>query len=170
MDLICTHKRKPMEQCCCKETVSGIWTAKLPENVRTAIANESLGGGNLPKVLQIANAVYRASSATSTVASTAVTPAESTETAGTLPVEAFQRGRGRGRGRFGRGRGGWSQRGRGAAQQGQNKDQKKTTHPDNPPAGCCKQHQKWGKSAYYCVQPSSCPWSQITAPPVEEKD
>ena len=45
VDLICTHKRKPLEQCCCKETVSGIWTAKLPENVRTAIANESLGGG-----------------------------------------------------------------------------------------------------------------------------
>ena len=58
VDLICTHKRKPMEACCCKETVSGIWTAKLPENVRTAIANESLGWGNLPKVLQIDNAVY----------------------------------------------------------------------------------------------------------------
>ena len=40
VDLICTHKQQPMEACCCKETVSGIWTAKLPENVRTAIANQ----------------------------------------------------------------------------------------------------------------------------------
>ena len=145
--------------------------SKIARKCKTAIANESLGGGNLPHVLKIADAVYRASSPPSTVASTTVKPAETTETTGTLPVEAFQRGRGRGRGRFGRGttgRGGQSQRGRGAAQQGQNKDQKKTTHPDNPPASCCKQHQKWGKSAYFCVQPSKCPWSHITAPPVEE--
>ena len=52
VDLICTHKRKPMDACCCKETVSGIWTAKLPENVRTAIANKSLGGREFATCLE----------------------------------------------------------------------------------------------------------------------
>ena len=33
VDLICTHKQRRMEACYCKDTVHGIWTAKLPENV-----------------------------------------------------------------------------------------------------------------------------------------
>ena len=77
---------------------------KLAENVRIAVANQSMGSGNLQNILQMADAVYRASSQTATVAAKAVKSAETTKT-GTLQVEAFQRGRGRGGDRFGRGAG-----------------------------------------------------------------
>ena len=128
-----------------------IWTARLPEKMRTAIANQSLGGGNMQNVLKLADAVYRASlpSGTgTTVAATTVKAAENTETASTLPIEAFQRDRGRGRGRFGRsatGRRGQSKRGRGPSKA--KKDQKKATHPYNRPASCCKQHQRFWKTS-----------------------
>ena len=70
------------------------------------------------------------------------------------------RGRGRGRGEGkGRGRG----RGRGA-QQPQQSGNKGPKHPDLPQGdglGFCGMHHKFGRGAFFCSDPSSCPWKDI---------
>ena len=47
----------------------------------------------------------------------------------------------------------------------------KSDHPDGPPPeGCCKMHKQFGKSAYFCKLPHSCPWEAFTTvPPPKNK-
>ena len=36
--------------------------------------------------------------------------------------------------------------------------------PDDPPAGSCPIHKQYGRAAYYCLQPDSCPMKDYTTP------
>ena len=96
----------------------------------------------------------------------AVATAVLDETQPALPypeVAAFRGFRG---GRGGRGRGARGGRGgRGGAQQPQT-SRKGTKHPDLPPGDFkwCNMHFKWGKGSYFCADPSTCPWKDVTAP------
>ena len=180
--LLCEHRTKPLESCCCKKSVSGIWRSKLPQEVLNGIAGKSLGSGNLEQVLRDADAVYKAfrgpsrlpavtqppaavksgqkvKSATAVAASAA--PALSPETEDPLQVAAIGN-RGRGSNRRGRGytRGGQSQ-GRGGRQ---SSSQPIPPHPDGPPETACRQHLLYGKQAHYCTDRTTCPWRDIISP------
>ena len=106
-------------------------------------------------VIQVADDVFKALNGP-LAATTATTPAvaattKETETPQT-EVAALYRGRGyqgRGRGttRQYRGTRGYRQS-RGAAR----------VHPDGAPSNACSQHRQYGKQAYYCREPLSCPW------------
>ena len=86
-------------------------------------------------------------------------------------VAAVGRGRSRGRGRFrGRARGGGS---RGATQGARQNDQGSQggrandpadRHADGPPENSCRLHWRYGRGAYWCLEPERCPWAQQTTP------
>ena len=85
-----------------------------------------------------------------------------------------QRGQGRGNQRGGNGQNRGQNRGGGSAGGGNNKNRgpysasnprhQGTRHPDLPPFESCKKHWDWGKSAHFCLEPGTCPWSQFYTP------
>ena len=90
----------------------------------------------------------------------------------------FQGGRG-GRGGRGQGRGGRGSRG--GAQPSSSGTQSSATggttrrgtkHPDLPPGEWtgCNLHFRWGRSAYFCAEPSTCPWRDIFTPRPPKKN
>ena len=132
-----------------------MWRAQLPKEVCAAIAGKSIEGDNFDAVIQIADDLFKALNGP-LVATTATTPAvaATTKEAETPPTEvaAINRGRGyqgRGRGatRQYRGTRGYRQT-RGAAR----------VHPDGAPTNACSQHKQYGKQAFFCREPLSCPW------------
>ena len=86
------------------------------------------------------------------------------------------RGRGRGGGGYrsrGQGQRGRGQRGRGAAApatgarapfSANNPRHRCARHPDLPPWEACRKHFEFGKSAFHCVEPLTCPWKNFIAP------
>ena len=53
-------------------------------------------------------------------------------------------------------------RGNGGLAQGQGKPPPKgNPHPDGPPPGACNTHYKYGRSAFKCRKPDSCPWASL---------
>ena len=173
--LICEHKVKPLETCCCKKTVAGIWLSKLPEEVQTALATETLGGGNLEATLMKADAVYytlkKQKPQVAVISEKGGTLSSHTgETNGADQVAAMStRGRGRGSGNSrGRGRGnktlGASNTATTTSSNPKGKHQGIPRHSDAPPETVCRQHWRYGKSAHYCTDRATCPWKDLLAP------
>ena len=134
--LICEHKQKPLQDCCCAKVVMGIWLKQLSPQVKQAIAPMQLGEGKMEETFRVADAVHRSmktetQSMTQPVATIATTNK-------TLPIAALQQARGRGQ-----------------------------RHADNPPQSSCRQHWRFGKSAYYCrgTESSPCPWKEYCTTP-----
>ena len=70
---------------------------------------------------------------------------------------------GPGAGQRGRGRGGYQQQ----QPQHQQQQQRRNYHPNGPPPeGCCPQHKRWGKSAWYCTK-ENCPMKNFTTTPIQ---
>ena len=131
-----------------------MWRAQLPKEVCAAIAGKSIEGENFDTVLQIADDVFKAlngplaaTSATTPAVAATTKEAETPQT----DVDAF-----RGRGYQGRGRGYTRpyREGRGYRQS----RAAARVHPDGPPSNACSQHRQYGKQAYFCREPLSCPW------------
>ena len=136
IDLICEHKQKPLQDCCCAKVVMGIWLKQLSPQVKQAIAPMELGEGKMEETFRVADAVHRSmktekQSITQPVATIVTTNK-------TLPIAALQQARGCGQ-----------------------------RHADNPPQDSCRQHWRFGKSAYYCrdTKSSPCPWKEYCTPP-----
>ena len=143
--------------------VAGIWRLQLPQVVKTQIAGKSLAGPEFETTLKLADDVFRSIQ----------TPSVSATEAGanTSEVEALTSQRGgqaRGRGQGARGQRGRGGRGRGAAATAKQPDQEKTEQ-EKPPSGCCRQHQRYGKKAFYCMLPTKCPWKQYINDPEQNK-
>ena len=162
IDIIC-DKYPPLQGCCCPALVSGMWRSKLPVNVRNAVADMDIGGGNLDATLRKADAVFASDQGTTKL------NAYTKSNGGRGAAGSASRGRGAS-GRGYRGRGGQSRGGATGGQQNQqgaNKMDKSNwgpKHADGPPDTVCAHHWKHGKSAYFCKRPHSCPWVQFTVP------
>ena len=170
VDIVCpTHPK--LQSCCSASLVTGIWKSKLPQSVKAAIAGQSVKNNNFDNLLKLADAVYKATKQKTTPTVAATTPTGT----GAEPAEAaaLQRGQGRGQSNQ-RGRGGGNQQnrggGRGAGNTGGNGSQggagrgRSERHPDNPPKECCSQHFRFGKTAWYCKKPFTCPWRTFVQP------
>ena len=159
--LLCNCRPRPLQQgCCAITTVSGMWRAQLPKEVCAAIAGKSIEGENFDTVIQAADDVFKAlkgplATTNTTTPAVATTTKESKEETSNPEVSAYNNNS-RGRGYQGRGRGATRSRGtyrgyrqsRGAAR----------VHPDGAPSNACSQHKQYGKQAFYCREPLSCPW------------
>ena len=163
---------------CCPDIILTLWKRQLPRNVRDGIADMEFSKATFEAVVRKADKIFGQGKPTPVVA--AVT-ASLDETQPAIPyataeVAAVSRGGGRGGRGFrggGRGRGG-----RGGSNTNSNNNasggsaaaaqprHKGTKHPDLPAGDWkgCQMHFKWGKSAFFCTEPSTCPWKDITAP------
>ena len=162
---------------CCPPIVAALWKRQLSSTVRAGIAHCQFNADTFNQVVQLADDIHATARPVGTVAAVTGSLDE------TLPalqssvvpeVAATSRG-GRGRGRGGRGRGGRGGGGRGGQSnqsnqnqsQGQNQARARsgTKHPDLPPGewSGCNMHFRWGKGAFFCSEPSTCPWKNIYA-------
>ena len=160
----------PLEACCSAETVSALWRRQLPQQVRSAIAGTSLKT-SYDDVLQKADDVYASLGASGApVSAVGNSPDEEDVEVAAFgrPNRGQQRGRPRGRSRGGyRGgqRGGAHAQAQGQGQgQGQGQsNQRGKRHADQPPESACRNHWKFGRAAYFCNSPETCPWASEKA-------
>ena len=161
--LVCKQD-PPMQSCCCATAVSTIWRALLPTEVQQAIATMDLKT-EYSAVLNTADAVWRTLQApkepiTKIAAVTSDVEAEPAEVAALK-----QKGAARGRGVPWR-RGGRGQipatRGRGGLRPPPQR--RPTAHPDGPPENACTIHWNYGKSAFFCLDSTNCPWRSFITP------
>ena len=192
-ELVCKKQTK-FDGCCCVEIVATIWKDILPTTIRTAIAHMDMTT-EFDRAIENADLVYNALKAGSgqqvaaaaPTSATGAIPKTATKSASVTPKKAdldtsadapafdqmnqlteqiaalnknfkkqqkFQSGRGRGAQQKRGGRGGYQPQ----------RDNR--PHPDGPiPENACKVHKSFGKSAYYCLTPSTCPWSAHISPP-----
>ena len=179
---------------CCPDVVSALWKRQIPADVRSGIAHMQFNKANFQAICKLADDIFDSnrpasgsafsvaavSGAGAGVAAQAPPPSFLNETQPGLDypvpeVSAVSRG-GRGgrrpwRGNRG-GRGGQrggaqaSQSGGGSAPAAAGPKHKGTPHPDLP-AGTwqgCSMHFKFGRGAFFCAEPSTCPWKNVFAP------
>ena len=168
VDIVCPEHPK-LQGCCSAALITGMWKQKLPKEVRSAIAGQSVKNGNFDNLLKLADAVHKAITprSTPTVAATNITGQQ--RGAQALPhiptgeeIAAMQRARAQAQNTK-KQRG--NQGGQGASG-GTPKGRRGKRAPDNPPEDACARHWQFGKSAWNCLKPTQCPWrSFITAPP-----
>ena len=170
VDIMCQCD-PPLVDCCGAKTVSALWRRKLPQQVKSRIAGMSLKN-DFETVIQLADDCFATLQPQQVSFVAAAETAESPQTAQALEVAAVGRGRGQNRGQqYNRGysgsrgapRGGQrgGQRGGGAGQHGQAGQQQ---GGDTPPEDACYQHKRYGRKAYFCSDPDSCPWRYQTTP------
>ena len=174
---------------CCPAVVATLWKRHLPSNVRAGIASSAFNKTTFDQVVKLADDIH-ASSAPSSYSVSAVRGAaaqpslDETQPGLQYPVpeaevNAIRNGRG-GRGNRG-GRGGRGFRGNRGNRGGnarsnppQNQNQasggapkhKGTKHPDLPAGDWlgCSMHFRWGRSAFFCSEPATCPWKNVFTP------
>ena len=174
---ICKHN---LECDCCPAVVMSLWKRHLPGQVRAGIAHCNLSKATFDATTQLADDIWSANRPSASVAAiTTPVPSSLDETQPALPyptpeVSAIRSGRGRGgnRGR-GRGRGGRNngqasggQASSGQASGGQASRHKGARHPDLPAGewSGCQMHFRWGRGAFFCSEPGTCPWKNVFAP------
>ena len=161
----------------CLATIFALWKRNLPSSVRAGIAHMEFTKANFNAITQLADDIYESqpSAAVAAVrfdgaAAAAQQSLDVTQPGLTYPVQevnAVTRG-GRGRGnrsrgnRGSRGRGGRGGQGSGQGASGSSRH-KGTKHPDLPAGEWlgCSNHFKFGKGAYFCSEPATCPWKNI---------
>ena len=141
-------KVKPLQGCCCAETVLGIWRRSLPGVVRNAIADLDFNDQTYQQIFDKADNVYQSNAA--------ATPVVATLTKGAAEVSATSTRGGRG----GRNRGGGQGRGGGAGRGAR----RGPRHEDNPPSSACNLHWKFGKKSWTCADRHNCPWRDFESP------
>ena len=157
---------------CCPGNVMALWRRQLPDHVRAGIARKTLNKDDYEETLELADDIFASRAGAGTPMVAAVTSLDETQPAIPFPVPevAAIRGRGRGgraRGRGGRGRGGGSaQATQQQSSQGGARQYRGPKHPDLPQGQWtgCQMHHRWGKSAFFCSEPSTCPWKDIFIP------
>ena len=157
---------------CCPAIVECLWKRQLPSQVRAGIAHIEFSKANFDRVTQLADDIFQTNPAKSISAIAAPAPSLDETQPGLqypVPEVAAVRGAGgRGRSRGGRSRGGRGQ-GRGGAQP--QPRHTGTKHPDLPAGEWrgCGMHFKFGRGAFFCSDPSSCPWKDVyTAKPAKQ--
>ena len=162
LDLLC-KKDPPLTDCCCENSVSGLWRKLLPNPVQRAIAGMEMTADNLEAILQKADDVY------ATMVPNAGPQVAANNWSANQGGGAQRGARGCGRGQRGRG-GAQSNAGQqrapgqnGQAGGNQSNPTRAQRHSDNPPTEACVQHWKYGKGAYYCRKPKTCPWRDYLA-------
>ena len=150
---------------CCPGIITGLWKRQLPSSVTAGIAGKTLTKDNFNEVCQHADDIF-ASNPKPTVA--AITNLNETQPAipyATGEVAAVTRGGRGGRGNRGNRGNRGGRGGRGGSAGAAPPRHKGTKHPDLPDGDWkgCQMHFKWGKGAYFCSEPASCPWKNVIA-------
>ena len=174
----------------CTAVVACLWKRHLSSSVKAQIANVVITKENFKSVCQQADNVHQSNNPAPSVsavrkpasqaAAAATSPLNETQPGLAYPVPEVNAVRNNGRGgRGGRGfRGGRGNRGGGRGggnnQSNQNSGtstqsgprHKGTKHPDLPAGEWlgCSMHFKFGRQAFFCAEPATCPWKNVYTP------
>ena len=144
-ELVC---KRDFVDCCCPAAVGNIWKDMLPKDVKLAVASYDLKT-QWDEALDRADDVYNASKTAHAVAAVNLdetAPALQHDVAA-VKAQAKKKFDIKDRQTWGK----------------YHKDFK----GKNPPSKICIRHYKFGKQAYTCKAPGSCPWESYTAPKPE---
>ena len=166
-------KKGEMRDCvCCPAVVATLWKRQLSSAVRAGIAHCDFNADTFVSVSTLADKIHASSLPGAKVAAAvqqvSAVSLDETQPAIQYPVPevAAIRGRGGGRGR-GRGRGGGRGQNRGSGGQSNQSDSTGPKHKGTKPSPGdwlgCGMHFKFGKNAYFCSEPTSCPWKNVFA-------
>ena len=136
--ICCQHPN--LVGCCAAGVISGMWREKLPAQVRAQLASIKLDDGNFFDHLKNADAIHASYKGGDPIASIDL---DTSADQPALQAAAFK------------------------ATDKKKKVQAKSKsgregvkpHPDGPPPDACNTHYKYGKSAFKCRKPDSCPWA-----------
>ena len=155
---------------CCPANVLALWKRNLSSNVRAGIAHTTFNKANFDSIVQLADDIHESHKATAAVAAVSLNETQPAIPYASVPevAAAARGGGGRGNRGFRGGRGNRGGRGGNQSQRGgqnQGGQQRGTRHPDLPAgeSGFCSMHFRWGRSAFFCSDPGSCPWKDVFA-------
>ena len=152
VDLVC-QKDPPLENCCCATAIGKFWRDMLPPMVRAVVSSMDLKE-DFEGTLEAADCAFNSMAAGAVVAATTVDATTTNDPGAVAAVSRGTRGASNSRGNRSRGRG---------------TPRTQRNDAETPPPGCCDQHVRYGKKAYYCMQKESCPWKDFVSPPVQKQ-
>ena len=159
IDDICQKSIK-LDGCCCAGAVYTLFCIQLPVTVRCQIADMEFNKETYQKVFQTADKIFLSSKTTEMsagVAAVVVTDkAEKGESV--AAVSKPQKGQNGGGGKpwwKNKSNRGNSNSGSGA---GAASGTQRIRHKSKPPAACCDNHYRWADSAWFCLEPLTCPF------------
>ena len=148
INTIC-EQHPTLENCCSAGVIYGMWKEKLPPEVRQNVAGMPFVGRlALDALMRKADSVYDNLAAARPVAAVYSADLDTSADEPALQVAAATSA----------GRGRWRKPG------GQSQPPDRSAikpHPDGPPQGACNTHFKYGRAAFKCRKPDSCPWAHL---------
>ena len=156
---VCKKPAAKLVGCCCAGHVQALWSMQLPVNVRGHISDMEFSAETYKDIFQSADRVYLSAKSVSVAVVTkqvAATSLDETVSAfephNQMEVAAVAAAKPKKKKNKNKGQGG----------QGQKPARKR--HESNPPEACCDRHYTHGAGAWYCLQPSTCPWASRVTP------
>ena len=183
-DMMCQNATK-LETCCCSVGVGARWRNLLPPEVKAQVAGMPLKKKTeFEAAIKKADEVFQAVKVNQPVSAVAVKKPATAGAKSKKPVDldtsadapaldqmahladqiaAFNKNYQKSKNSGGASRG--AQQKRGPAGKPQARGRAPKPHPDGPPEEACDIHWRFGRSAYYCLSPSTCPWHDIKSVP-----
>ena len=168
MNDVCKKATK-LDGCCCDGAVLALWSLQLPSNIRAHISGKVFNKNTYKQVFQDADEVYLSSKQVTVAALMSESSRGASALDETLPafsqqnqpqVAAVSSNKGS-NSNSGSGNGGKNKKNKNK-NQNQSRGQKHNSVPDNLAEKMCDRHYRHGAGAWYCLQPSSCPWASKT--------
>ena len=162
-------KATKLDGCCCDGAVLALWSLQLPSNIRAHISGKVFNKNTYKQVFQDADEVYLSSKQVTVAALMSESSRGASALDETLPafsqqnqpqVAAVSSNKGS-NSNSGSGNGGKNKKNKNK-NQNQSRGQKHNSVPDNLAEKMCDRHYRHGAGAWYCLQPSSCPWASKT--------
>ena len=157
---VCKKPAAKLVGCCCAGHVQALWSMQLPVNVRGHISDMEFSAATYKDIFQSADRVYLSAKSVSVavIAKPQVSAVSLDETVAAfepqnqpqvaaVAAKPNKPNKGKGKGNK------------------NNKGQKppRKRHESMPPEACCDRHYSHGAGAWYCLQPTTCPWvSKVT--------
>ena len=162
------QKPVKLEGCCCAGAALAIWSNQLPINIRAHISNMTFDKNTYKSVFEAADRVFN-SARQSNVAVAAITAKPSLdETQSAFSPQNQPSGEVAAYTKSQNGQNGGKNKKNKNKNQNQNKNQsrgkKHSSVPEAQADKMCDRHYRHGASAWYCLNPSSCPWADKVTP------
>ena len=164
VDDVCKKPVK-LEGCCCPSAVEALWHLQLPVAIRAHVSNMEFNHSTFKDVFEAADKVFLSSKqvAVSTLRVAAVSldetqPAFTLQNQPSAEVAAFKGQNG------GQNNGKNKKNKKGQGNKNQSRGTKHSSVPDSQADKMCDRHYRHGASAWYCLNPNSCPWKDKITP------
>ena len=158
-------KSKKLEGCCCDAATFALWSIQLPVNIRAHISNMTFNSTTYKDVFEQADKVYLSAKQISVAAlalqggqadldetQPAFLAQNQPQEVAAMKSQPAKNKKNKNNKNKGKGQG-----------QGQKKP-RGPRHSSSPPESCCDRHYVHGPDAWYCLQPTTCPWVNRITP------